>query len=82
MTYIVRPTMAPSNSFVSVAFISAGSAQLLVGPASFLSLEQMYVWSSTRATSAGSERTRIEFGRFSEFSHWAVPHSTMSFSKS
>ena len=38
MTYIVRPTMAPSDSFVSVAFISAGSAQLLVGPASVLSL--------------------------------------------
>ncbi len=38
-----------------MAFISAGAIQLLVGPASFSSTEQMKVRSSTRATSLGSE---------------------------
>ena len=38
-----------------MAFISSGSIQLLVGPASFSSTEQMKVRSSTRATSVGSE---------------------------
>ena len=33
MTYIVRPRMLPSSSGFSVAFISFGSIQLLVGPA-------------------------------------------------
>ena len=33
-TYMVRPRMAPVYSAVSSAFISAGSRQLLVGPAS------------------------------------------------
>ena len=37
------------------SFISFGSIQLLVGPASFSSTEQMKVRSSTRATSVGSE---------------------------
>ena len=36
MTYSVRPFMQPVKRPVSVAFISAGSAQLLVGPASSL----------------------------------------------
>jgi hypothetical protein len=58
MTYIVRPRMQPSKSRSSLAFISRGSAQLLVGPASFLFAEQMNVRSSTRATSPGSERAR------------------------
>src|SRR5689334_8274539 len=49
-TYIVRPRMHPRYSSVIVAFISAGSIQLLVGPASDSSSEQMYVRSSTRAT--------------------------------
>jgi phosphoenolpyruvate carboxykinase (GTP) len=40
---------------VMVAFISAGSTQLLVTPASFFSRVQMNVRSSTRATSEGSE---------------------------
>ena len=57
-TYIVRPFMQPSNRPVSVARISAGSRQLLVGPASASSSEQMKVRSSTRATSPGSERAR------------------------
>ena len=38
-----------------IAFISCGSIQLLVGPASFSSTLQMNVRSSTRATSVGSE---------------------------
>ena len=54
-TYIVRPRIEPRNSSVSVAFISSGSRQLLVGPASISSLEQMKVRSSTRATSPGSD---------------------------
>ena len=32
-TYSVRPRIAPRNFSVSVAFISAGATQLLVGPA-------------------------------------------------
>ena len=62
-TYIVRPRMAPVNRPVSSAFISAGSRQLLVGPASISRSEQMNVRSSTRATSPGSERARKLFGR-------------------
>ncbi len=34
ITYMVRPRIAPSNSLVSRAFISAGASQLLFGPAS------------------------------------------------
>ena len=56
-TYIVRPAMEPSYSFVMIVFICFGSIQLLVGPASFSSSEQMNVWSSTRATSSGSVST-------------------------
>ena len=54
-TYIVRPFIEPRNSSVRVAFISVGSRQLLVGPASASFAEQMKVRSSTRATSPGSE---------------------------
>ena len=57
-TYMVRPRMQPSNRPVSVRFISSGSVQLLVGPASSTFREQMKVRSSTRATSPGSERAR------------------------
>ena len=49
------PASHPRNSPVSVSRISAGSRQLLVGPASISSVEQMKVRSSTRATSPGSE---------------------------
>jgi hypothetical protein len=41
MTYIVRPRMHPRYSSVMIAFISPGSIQLLVGPASASSTEQM-----------------------------------------
>jgi hypothetical protein len=40
-TYIVRPRIDPWNSPVSVARISAGSCQLLVGPASISRSLQM-----------------------------------------
>src|SRR4051794_39175701 len=64
MTYIVRPRMQPRYSSVMTAFISAGSIQLLVGPASASSTEQMNVRSSTRATSLGSEAQWKELGFF------------------
>ncbi len=57
-TYMVRPRMQPSNSGRSVARISCGSIQLLVGPAASLCCEQMKVRSSTRATSDGSDQAR------------------------
>src|SRR3954466_7622929 len=62
MTYIVRPRMHPRYSSVMTAFISFGSIQLLVGPASASSTEQMKVRSSTRATSLGSEAQWNELG--------------------
>ena len=62
MTYIVRPRMQPRYRSVMIAFISAGSIQLLVGPASASSTEQMKVRSSTRATSVGSEAHQKELG--------------------
>ena len=74
-TYIVRPRIDPSNSSFSVARISAGSAQLLVGPASDSRSEQMKVRSSTRATSLGSDSARYEFGRLESDSRRIVPAS-------
>src|SRR3954466_10039811 len=74
MTYIVRPRMQPRYSSVMTDFISAGSIQLLVGPASASSTEQMKVRSSTRATSEGSEAHQKEFGFFD--SRVNVPAST------
>ncbi len=56
MTYMVRPFMQPAYSPRMRSFILSGSIQLLVGPASFSSTEQMKVRSSTRATSVGSVR--------------------------
>ena len=41
MTYMVRPAMLPRYSSVMMAFIAAGSIQLLVGPASRSAREQM-----------------------------------------
>ncbi|SIJ69204.1 Uncharacterised protein [Mycobacteroides abscessus subsp. bolletii] len=62
ITYIVRPAIAPRYSSVMIVVMSTGSIQLLVGPASDASSEQMNVRSSTRATSAGSETAQNEFG--------------------
>src|SRR4051795_9571111 len=75
MTYMVRPRMHPRYSSVIVAFISAGSIQLLVGPASASSTEQMNVLSSTRATSSGSGAAYNGLGFFSSFSFTKVPGS-------
>ncbi len=76
-TYSVRPRMAPSNRPLSVSRMAAGSAQLLVGPASSARSEQMKVRSSTRATSEGSEHARKELGRLAGFSLRMVPDWTI-----
>src|SRR4051812_7909495 len=76
-TYIVRPRMQPANRPSSFLRISPGSAQWLVGPASSSRSEQMKVWSSTRATSLGSESARYEFGRLASESFSNVPASTI-----
>src|SRR6201995_218112 len=61
-TYMVRPRMQPRYRSVMMDRISAGSIQLLVGPASISFSEQMKVRDSTRATSEGSDKARYEFG--------------------
>src|SRR5687767_2966401 len=76
--YIVRPFIVPANFCLRMAFISVGAIQLLVGPASPLAREQMYVLSSTRATSDGCDLARKLFGRFAPFSLMNVPASTIS----
>src|SRR5688500_14643271 len=76
MTYIVRPRMHPRYSSDIVAFISAGSIQLLVGPAPDSSALQMKVRSSTRATSSGSDAAQNELGFFASSSFTNVPAST------
>src|SRR6476659_167337 len=80
-TYIVRPRMQPSNSGRSVARISSGAIQLLVGPASSLLREQMKVRSSTRATSVGSDQARYELGRLTGSRRRNVPASTSSWQR-
>jgi len=57
-TYMVRPRMLPAKTPASSVRIATGSDQLLVGPASSGSMEQMKVRSSTRATSFGLVRAR------------------------
>ena len=76
-TYMVRPFMAPVNFSCRVAFISLGSAQWFVGPASSSFSQQMKVRDSTRATSDGLERARKELGRFSSLSLVNMPLSTI-----
>src|SRR5271166_456968 len=76
ITYMVRPAIAPRNSSVITVFMSMGSIQLLVGPASEESWEQMKVRSSTRATSSGSDVHQKELGFFD--SATKVPLSTRS----
>src|SRR2546430_15993418 len=78
MTYMVRPLMLPRYRSVMTRFISAGAIQLLVGPASASSTEQMNVRSSTRATSDGSVFAQNEFGLISGFSGTRAPLSTSS----
>src|SRR5215470_8966382 len=78
ITYIVRPRIEPRYSSAMRAFMSSGAIQLLVGPASRGSTEQMYVRSSTRATSLGSEAHQNEFGFFVGSSRTRVPAATSS----
>ena len=54
--------MQPSNSPVTIRLASAGSIQLLFGPASSLSGRQTKVSCSVRATSLGWLRCRKETG--------------------
>src|SRR5947208_13783101 len=68
MTNIVRPPIAPFNRPRSFVYVSPGSDQLLVGPASFFVGVQTNVNCSTRATSFGSERCKYECGTFFWFS--------------
>ena len=58
MTNIVRPRIAPFSIWCSFVYISAGSDQLFVGPASLLVGVQMNVNCSTRATSFGFDRCK------------------------
>ena len=81
---MVRPFIAPWNtpfSPIRVSFISLGSAQWFVGPASSSFSQQMKVRDSTRATSEGNERAKNEFGRFSGFKRVKIPASTSSCDK-
>src|SRR5947207_4219782 len=68
--------MAPAKTSRNSFRVSSGSRQLFVGPASSLVREQMNVNSSTRATSAGSERKTMLPGRFFSSSAIAVPDCT------
>src|SRR5437870_4818443 len=67
-TNIVRPRIAPSSSPYNFEYVSAGSDQLFVGPASSLVGVQMNVTFSTRATSFGLDRCKYERGTFFSFS--------------
>src|ERR1019366_636130 len=59
-----------------IVFIWSGAIQLLVGPASFSSTEQMKGRSSTRATSEGSEAQWNELGLRSSLRRVNVPEAT------
>jgi hypothetical protein len=61
---MVRLANDPRYRSAMRRFIVAGSFQLLVGPASAASAEQMNVCSSTRATSVVAARAQNEFGFF------------------
>src|SRR5436309_15784325 len=64
---MVRPRIAPFSSPCNFEYVSAGSDQLLVGPASSFVGVQMNVNCSTRATSFGFERCKYECGSFVSF---------------
>src|SRR4029453_14472223 len=61
-THMVRPRMEPRYRSVMMPRISAGSIQLLVGPASISRSERMKVRDFTRATLDGSDGAREELG--------------------
>src|SRR5436190_4278254 len=73
ITYKVLPSIQPIMRLLSLRFISSGSIQLLVGPASCLRRLQMKVLSSERATSLGSVKHAKLFGRFLGFKRINVP---------
>src|ERR1700677_30706 len=58
-TYMVRPRIDPRNRSVSSLRMVSGSRQLLVGPASDSSFEQMKVRASHHSTASGSHRAAI-----------------------
>src|SRR6478736_10350933 len=64
MTNIVRPRIAFASSPRSFAYVSVGSDQLFVGPASSFVGGQTKVHCSTRATSFGLDRCRYDRGTF------------------
>src|SRR3954454_2793362 len=68
MTNIVRPRIAPLSNCLSFAYVSSGSVQLFVGPASCFVGVHTKVHCSTRATSFGLDRCRYERGTFFSFS--------------
>jgi len=76
ITYIVRPCIEPLNKPFILIFISFGSTQLFVGPASSFLLLQIKVLSSTLATSLGSELQAKLFGHRSSLSFVKVPYLT------
>lgn len=61
---MVRPFIEPSYRRCSLAYISSGSIQLLVGPASSCFLQQMKVRLSTRGHVAGVGPVKITAGEF------------------
>ncbi len=60
--------MQPRNRSRILACASSGAIQLLFGPASSFEREQMKVRCSTRATSLGLERARLQPGKNSGLS--------------
>src|SRR4051794_14076542 len=67
MTNMVRPRIAPLSNSRSFPYVSAGSDQLLVGPASCFVGVQTKVNCSTRATSFGLDRCRYDRGTVFSF---------------
>src|SRR5947208_12937330 len=65
---MVRPRIAPLSKPCNFEYVSAGSDQLFVGPASDFVGVQMKVNCSTRATSFEFERCKYECGTFLSFS--------------
>src|SRR4029453_4197220 len=64
MTNIVRPRIAPARSPRSFAYVSVGSDQLFVGPAScFFGVQTKMNW-LTRAGAFGVDRCKYERGTF------------------
>ena len=65
---MVRPRIAPLSKPCNFEYVSPGSDQLFVGPASAFVGVQIKVNCSTRATSFGFERCKYERGAFFWFS--------------